>query len=411
MARRLFNRPGFPRHEFPSPGQPDQQNNVGPQGGLGPKYLVITGKRPGLYWYDNDEFAPQAVVVVDEDQWINGPIRAFAPYVAPVIADGDDWIASLPVDEEYSWKAQTTPDYPILRAITYDEDVLPRLGFDDDPVVPQVSLQWIYQKAVIADDDLSVQQATLDEDFWPVNAYRPHTVPLQAYVADGDDWIASSPVDEDIPWIPRSSPQWLLTQPFTSDDDVWPTPPIPFGVDEDYWYVNAFTPAPYTVPVAVWQQWNLDDEAWPSGIVPVVTPPDALSTPGRIFGGLLRPGLKIEPEEDKRARRAREALEDAPKVKQQVVEHYKQSARISQGIAKARAESAALKIRIGQLEAEALEEGIKRTKAERAKLEHKVLLTQQQLTLLGVQEAVLMEEMEVLDIAFIALVTYLTATS
>lgn len=286
----FFRRPGgLPYPRGLKAASESGPNNTGPQGGLGPKYLVIPGKRPGLYWYEGDEAVPQPVVVVDEDQWLNGPVGAFAPYVAPVIADGDDWIASVRVDEDYWLIGQYQP-HIFSKAVIADEDVwIASIGFDEDlPAIPQVSLQWIYQKPVVSDDDslsFVVQPFGLDEDYWSVNSYRPDVTPLQAYIADGDDWIASVPVDEDLPWIPKASPQWPLSQPFMSDDDVWPTPAVPISVDEDYWYINPFTTSPYSMPAAVWQQWNLDDEAWPSGIVPDVPSPigDGGRSPHRGF--------------------------------------------------------------------------------------------------------------------------------
>lgn len=83
--------------------------------------------------------------------------------------------------------------------------------------------------------------------------------------------------------------------------------------------------------------------------------------------------------------------------------YFEQSAKVAQAIAKTRQESIALKSRIAAIEADIQAERIKRTRKERAKLEHELLLAQQQLTLLTVQEAVLIEEMEVLDIAFFVL--------
>lgn len=94
-----------------------------------------------------------------------------------------------------------------------------------------------------------------------------------------------------------------------------------------------------------------------------------------------------------------------PQQQADTAAYFEQSARIARAIATARAESADLRAQVAALEAEAQEEGIRRTLAEQARLERRLLLAQQQLTLLSVQEAVLIEEMEVIDVAFLSVVS------
>lgn len=89
--------------------------------------------------------------------------------------------------------------------------------------------------------------------------------------------------------------------------------------------------------------------------------------------------------------------------------YFAESARIARAISAARDESTGLRAQIAALEAEAQAEGIRRTLAEQARLERALLLAQQRLTLLAVQEAVLIEEMEVLDIAFFAVIAVTVA--
>lgn len=167
------------------------------------------------------------------------------------------------------------------------------------------------------------------------------------------------------------------------------------------------------VRIAEPQGWHITEVPPDPPIPPVPPVADSSSTPGKILSGrtLLRPEFKVESEQDKRDRRAREALEDAPQAKTQkqpdLFAYYKQSARIGKAISDARAEAEALKPRIAELEAKAS----KAQMQAKAKLEKQLLLAQQQLTLISVQEAVLMEEQEAIDIAFIALIAYLTATS
>ena len=144
-----------------------------------------------------------------------------------------------------------------------------------------------------------------------------------------------------------------------------------------------------------------DDAVAPA---PVALPDQA--TPGRI---LRIPGLfKVEPDEEKLARRIREGtivLEPVAEIPRLLDEHFKRAGEVRRGIAVAKAEAAALRDRIAEIIAE---EGIKRTLAERTRIEKELLLAEQQLLLLLTQEAVLMEEQEVIDVAFITLVAYST---
>lgn len=193
--------------EFALPNQGSvSQTNSGPQGGLGPKYLIIPGKRPGLYWYAEDEFVPQPVVVVDEDVWINGPAGQFAPPVRAVTAD--DELARLGLDDDYWLINQHTP-FVFGKAVVSDEDVLPQLGFDEDlSWIPQQSRPFAQVGAITSDDDVFPITAApfgLDEDYQWSNtyAYALWNAPLQAVSSDEDVWV-DQPVASDTYAVRRS---------------------------------------------------------------------------------------------------------------------------------------------------------------------------------------------------------------
>ena len=107
-------------------------------------------------------------------------------------------------------------------------------------------------------------------------------------------------------------------------------------------------------------------------------------------------------------RRIREGtivLEPVAEIPRPLDEHFKRAGEVRRGIEVAKFEAAALRDRIAEIIAE---EGIKRTLAERARIEKELLLAEQQLLYLLTQEAVLIEEQEVIDVAFITLVAYST---
>jgi len=114
--------------------------------------------------------------------------------------------------------------------------------------------------------------------------------------------------------------------------------------------------------------------------------------------------LKVELDDEKLARRIREGTLKAPVLpadtKADFSAYYQKSEKLAAAIAKRRAEAAKLRARIARLEADALA-----VKAQaRAALEHRLLIAQQQLALLAVQEAMLLEEIEAIDVAFFACV-------
>lgn len=137
--------------------------------------------------------------------------------------------------------------------------------------------------------------------------------------------------------------------------------------------------------------------AYQQGGAPVVVVDDA-ATPGfhPRFVGMLR----------ERYRDREDALPLAPSTIAKLEgvadlsAYYRQSAKLAATIAERRTEAAQLRERIARLEAEALAA----RQREREAIEHRLLLAQQRLTLISVQEAVLLDEMEMIDVAFFAVV-------
>lgn len=105
----------------------------------------------------------------------------------------------------------------------------------------------------------------------------------------------------------------------------------------------------------------------------------------------------VEDEGEKLARRIREGTIPAPAVVKPDVQskYVAESARLARGIAKARDEARAYRKEIERLEAA-------QVKRQTAKLQRELLRAQQALQLVTVQEAVFLEEMEVVDVAFVA---------
>ena len=137
-----------------------------------------------------------------------------------------------------------------------------------------------------------------------------------------------------------------------------------------------------------------------SGVVPPVVVSGPSVTPGRI--GILPGQVRREDQTEKVARRLREALEDAPAVKiEQADEYFGKSAKLAQAISIIRGESADIRARIAELQAQ---EQARITQAARTKLESQLLRATQSLQMAQLQETILIEEMEILDIAYFGLI-------
>lgn len=124
------------------------------------------------------------------------------------------------------------------------------------------------------------------------------------------------------------------------------------------------------------------------------------NTPGRIrhFGmpGQVR---GVENEAEKLARRINEGTIQVPVAPQDQASYYaKESLKLTAALAKATADAEASRQAIARLEERAR---LRQTE----KAQRELLIAQQALALAQVREAVLREEMEVLDIAFLAAVT------
>jgi len=205
--------------------------------------------------------------------------------------------------------------------------------------------------------------------------------------------------------LPRQSDPWGDFRPFWKQATGWTSA---FNVEawsrieaegfrkvsDDGW--AAFRPfwiePPFTGNCLFQSNFQLSFQGCP--FVPPVD--DDKSTPGRIVrhdwwkpkeSPLYRPSSALVPPSS--------ALTGKPQ------DYEQESARIGRQVSEFRAESARLHIEIVRLEAEINADGVRRV-AEQAAIEQKLLFARQAALLVAVQEAILLEEMEVIDIAYVA---------
>lgn len=132
---------------------------------------------------------------------------------------------------------------------------------------------------------------------------------------------------------------------------------------------------------------------------PPPTPSGDTNTPGRIEHVPNLTRGRTEDEDAKRARRIREGTIPAPLVPDdgRLQDYERKSAKITQALTRLRDESAELRSEISGLEAS-------QRKRQTARAQKELTLKVQALQLAQVQEAALLEELEVLDVAYVALI-------
>jgi len=160
-----------------------------------------------------------------------------------------------------------------------------------------------------------------------------------------------------------------------------------------------------------------DPEEIPAGSLiptPPFVEPSPPATPGRTIRGgrtILPDQSRVEDDAEKRARRARDSTSEdratqviVPPLPDatQAARYTKESARLVAARNKALAEAAAISARIAETEARQSSEKLRA--AERLKLDKRLTILRQELQMAQLQEAVIMEELEVLDVAYVAMI-------
>lgn len=369
--------------------------------------------------------SPPAPFVPEEDYWLQ--LKADAVEITVIEWPGTGGVIStssapLPFDEE-PWQVYTPALLAARPLYLPDPEEIPALAIEQPTestgsgFAPRADIRPTF--VLWPSDDGLPQPAiplNIDESDWQV--WTP-------------GWIIAKPL-----WLPDANNDLIVPQPLPlpSDEDPWqvytppyvaanplylPDPeqipalpqPIPLPIDEEPWQVwtplwlaakPLYLPDPEEIPAGSLEE-DEDEQEGQSA-----TPGKVVS--GRTFTDRTIPQLYIESPQLRISRpaaktsKAPASSKAAKKRAPQAIpdKYFERSAAIGKAIVKARSESAVFRKQIAKIEADILAEGIKRTLAQRAKLEHDLLIAQQHLILLATQEAVLLEEMEVIDVAFVA---------
>jgi len=354
------------------------------------------------YWHNPRTFSPPAVVRVfsaNEEivpQGATGGAGAGA-YGSRVVVNariirwsgtGDDIVpqpAPLQIVES-DWQVYTPP-----RAA-------PKPLYLPDP--EQVPAGSLVAAPVVTEDDWQVYVP-------PLQAAKPLYLPDPEEVPAGS--LSAIPSEEY--WQPaKPQPPVLVAKLWAEDDQIVPQP-APITIDESDWNV-------YTPPlVAALPLYLPDPEEIPAGSLiptPPFVEPSPPATPGRTIRGgrtILPDQSRVEDDSEKRARRARDSTSEdratqviVPPLPDatQAARYTKESARLVAARNKALAEAVAIRARIAEIEARQSSEKFRA--AERQKLDKRLTILRQELQMAQLQEAVIMEELEVLDVAYVAMI-------
>lgn len=292
----------------------------------------------------------------------------------------------------------------------------------DDPTQRQGSIWSPIQPTVITPNPIASFFATV-----PQFEERPTRVILPNQVS-GQTTPVIPPVSGGPQRVDLTQQAWL-TQPTNAPVVSYALKPIyaapqlaDFTQQGSIWSAQPAAPiilgaTLYQTLIAAPQQYDFTlqpyfQAAIQNGIIIPVTPPDT-STPGRTTGDghsgrIIRHDWwksKDQVEEDSRKRRQRI---------QEAIEQQRPDQRKETYLAEGRKLTGALQVtqsaiedveaELAELRARIAEEGIKRTRMQLQALEQEMLVAQQAAQLLAVQEAVFREELEVIDVAYIALV-------
>jgi hypothetical protein len=297
-----------------APRNDTQPNNIGPQGGRGPRTIVLPPPRRWLVLWPDDEFAPATVAAtLEEDTFVSG-VRAGAlpPARAAFAEPAEEWIASIPVDDDYSYvgayrgyapaRAFVGDDDAWMASIAVDDDFsdagkyrgyAPGRAFvgDDDAWIASIAVDDDFSDAgkfrafaqtwvVAIDDDVPISSIALDDDFSDAGKYRGYP-PGRIFIGDDDAWMASIGVDDEAPELRRISAQIWMPAVLLEEEDL-PPQAAAFGPDEDGWsgplFVLKSAPRPFIGEEDLAPAISaLEDDPWSLAL------PQSLRAPAGIF--------------------------------------------------------------------------------------------------------------------------------
>lgn len=226
----------------------------GPSGGH--RIIILPGVRARLSWWEDDGLAVAAAVALEDEPFLPQP----PPGPGPV------------------------------RSLFFDEDVLPNfILFEEEQFLPQPLLGWKFASPFLDDDDLvpSVQAPAFEEE---LDGPHPTTTWRYSQPISADEEVLPLAFGlEENEWLPGAVSRFPPPLRAVEGEDEYPTTPVVFGLEEDYFWVNAYVPW-LLVPPA-----TLADEDWLSGVVPP-EPPVVAPDPWHPYDARKKPRKRRKPE-------------------------------------------------------------------------------------------------------------------
>lgn len=240
------------------------------------------------------------------------------------------------------------------------------------------------------------------------------TVPFVQY-----NWNLPATYFRATDFVPPNLGESTLAPPFVppTAENKYPLPPYKITYPSSEWIPNLLEGTlglppnvkPFgeqSFPLPYYALQRIEQKGWLSTIPPDLLPPAPptpvvttdQSTPGRIRHDWWKSKEQVHEESRKRRERIQEAVE--PKRETYLAEGSK----VADALLATKSAIEDVKAEIAETKAKLIEEGVKRTRKEMAAIEREMLIAEQAAQLLAVQQAVLQEEQEVIDVAYVALV-------
>lgn len=241
MPRRI--RPGGPFLVPRSPldATPDQ---AGPSGG-GQRIVFLPPFRGGgaVLWGDEELPIAAAPVALEDDSFrLSVPAGAYAPAQRALIERAEEWIASIPVDDDQRY-ISAFAGYARVAPFTGDDEAwMASIGTDDDQRFVSAFTGYSLVAPFIERDDDLVSSILVDDDYSWVGRYAGYPQ-VKAFIADDDAWMASIGVDEDSPAVFLPAVAWVLRWLAAPEDEL-PPQAVLAALEEEGWQGRIFVPGP-----------------------------------------------------------------------------------------------------------------------------------------------------------------------
>lgn len=253
----------------------DAPNNVGPSGGGQRTVFLPPFRAQVVLWPDEELPIAAAPAALEDDSFsLSLPAAAWPPAQRALIERAEEWIASIPVDDDQRF-VNAFAGYPQARPFVGDDDAwMASIGVDDDQRFVSAFAGYPQVAPFVERDDDLVSTIFVDDDYSWVGRYAGYPQ-VKAFIADDDAWMASIGVDEDSPAVFLPAVAWVLRWLAAPEDELPPQAAVA-ALEEEGWQGRIFVPGRIPRPFLGEEEWiasiSVEEDGWRIA-VPFARPP------------------------------------------------------------------------------------------------------------------------------------------